>query len=105
MKAIAVLVVVLMVMPAVMAVEVGDRVTVYKDSESPIVNHEGYFDVASTNINEVAVCTGKDKSKGYVVASVKSKDLIGNAIAVAKSLYSIMSTSQFDHFGCVRVRV
>ena len=105
MKAIAVLVVVLMVMPAVMAVEVGDRVTVYKDSDAPMLNHNGYFDVASTNINEVALCTEKDKSKGYIVASLKSSDLIGNAISKARALFEALSTSGFDHFGCVRVRV
>ena len=107
MKAIAVLLAVLMALPLAFAsVDVGDRVTVYDDENAPIADHFGYFDVANTNINEVAVCTTKDKDKGYVVASLKSRDLIGRAIQTAKDLFvSMQGAGGFEHFGCARVRV
>lgn len=107
MKKIIIVLTMLMLMSFVFAdVRTGSRVTVYNDKDAPFEDHDGYFDVANTNSNEVTVCTTKDKSHGYVVASVKSRELIEDAITRAQEIYiNMKGAGGYDHFGCVRAKI
>lgn len=107
MKKIIIVLTMLMLISFVFAdVRTGSRVAVYNDKDVPFEDHDGYFDVANTNSNEVTVCTTKDKSHGYVVASVKSRELIEDAITRAQQLFVEMKgAGGYDHFGCARAKI
>lgn len=98
-KAIAVLFAMLMVMPFAFA-----DIAVKYDANEKIKGHNVVVGVWEGN--EVAVCTNKDKSKGFVVGSVSSKEKFDEAIAKAQSLLDFMlGAGGYEHFGCARVRV